>query len=112
MSFFAGSASGVIVAPLASTVRTAPFHVPATYVGFTALPPHCQSPDTPFGSLVISVTNSAGHIGRPDGSTPACAPVIWFVPVWGELTTSGLLVSGDTGYDVETPLMTVSRTPS
>src|SRR6478736_6326573 len=104
--------SGVIDAPIALTVRTAPFHVSAMYVGFTGAPPHCQSPDTLFVSLVMSVTNSAGHIGRPTGSTPACCPRIRFVPVSGVLTMDGLMGSGETGKAVETPLMTVSRTPS
>src|SRR5437667_585108 len=70
--FLAGSASGVIVTVggevVSSTVRTAAFQVPKTAFGVIGRPPCCQSPALLFGFVVMSVTNSEGHIGRSDAS--------------------------------------------
>ena len=72
--FFAGSASGVIVTvggvTVVSTVRTAAFHEPKTAFGEIGRPPCCQSPALLFGSVLMSVTNSDGHIGRSEASRP------------------------------------------
>jgi len=65
--FFVGSRSGVTVicggVLVASTVRTAPFHVPNTASGAIGVPPNCQSPARLLGSSVMSVMKSAGNSG-------------------------------------------------
>ena len=72
--FFAGSASGVMVTvagdTVLSTVRTAAFQLPNTAFGAIGRPPCCQSPALLFGSALMSVTKSTGHIGRSDASSP------------------------------------------
>src|SRR5262245_17646415 len=73
--FLAGSASGVTVTvgglTIRFTVRTAPFQVPKRALGAMGVPPYCQSLLRLLGSLVMSVMNSDGHIGRSDKSVPA-----------------------------------------
>src|SRR5262249_45424153 len=80
--FTEGSASQVTVtvgvAVVLSIVFTTPFQVPNTALGAYAVPPHCQSPLRPFGSVVMSVMNSMGDIGRPDTSVlPSAMRVLW-----------------------------------
>src|SRR5262252_2697369 len=99
--FLVGSASGVIVTvageTVLSTVRTADFQVPKTALGVIGRPPCCQSPALLFGSLLMSVTNSDGHIGRSDASRPLWSPVSAFAPMVGLVTLPGLAGSADTG---------------
>src|SRR5579871_4215668 len=72
--FFIGSASGVMVTALGllvlSTVRTAAFQLPKMALGAVGTPPICQSPDRLVESVLMSVMNSEGHIGRNEGSSP------------------------------------------
>jgi hypothetical protein len=85
--FVAGSASGVTVIAVGdtvlSTVLTAAFHVPKTSLGLFGTPPNCQSPSRGFDvSVVVSVTNSTGHIGRPQSGSPL--QVFVSVPDWSD----------------------------
>src|SRR5437763_12394924 len=97
--FLAGSApQATVTAPVVwLTVRTAPFQVPNTALGATAVPPYCQSPLRLLGSLVMSVRNSEGAIGRPDKSVPAWSPVVAVVPTAGLRAAPGFEVSAAIG---------------
>src|SRR5206468_8260698 len=77
---FAGSVPVRMVVPL----RVAAFHVPKTAVGEIAVPPNCQSwqrdgvgsdgVQMTAGAAVMSVRNSEGKNGRPDGSVAVRSP--------------------------------------
>src|SRR5438067_882829 len=97
--FTGGSASGVTVVVLVvlSNALTAAFHVPKTALGGMPVPPNCQSPARGLlepGNVSKSVMNSAGNIGRPDGSTPPWASV---APVCGFITHVGVAVGAGAG---------------
>src|SRR5439155_746381 len=113
-----------------STVRTAAFQVPKTALGgMPVLPSHsgdgnkgpiCQSQAllSSFG-WVMSVMNSAGHIGRPSGSVPAKSPVRAWQPTSGWSAEPGSDGSGETesghGVGGEVPVelfMITELTPS
>src|SRR5689334_6906324 len=66
------------------------FHTPQTSVGCCAVPPHCQSPARLPKSVVMSVMNSAGQIGRFAGSVASTQPIC------GLLTHAGALGVGCT----------------
>ena len=91
------------------TNRTAPFHVPETKCGGMPfrpelpqglelhVPSYCQSPAKEVGSLVISVMNRAGNIGRSDTSVPAWSPLSNVEPTCGSVLLSGSLISAENG---------------
>ena len=78
-----------------SIVSTAPFQVPKTALGGIALVlPCCQSPPRLVRLPVMSVTKSAGNIGRFEVSTPPCAIV---APTPGFVVLPGFDVIVDSG---------------
>ena len=98
-TFFAGSAPTVIT-PVVG-FRLAVFHVPHTRDGACALALFpgscCQSPLFALGSAVTSVMNSAGKIGRPNGSVPASRfPAVGRHPTCGAVRQLGDPGNGDT----------------
>src|SRR5213594_4109909 len=98
-TFFAGSAPTVIT-PVVG-FRIAVFHVPHTFDGACALAlfagSDCQSPPRAFGSAVTSVMNSAGKIGRPNGSVPfSRLPAVGRHPTCGDVRQPGVPGYGDT----------------
>src|SRR5438132_1541942 len=93
-------------------LRNADFHVPKTASGDTGAPPHCQSwhpvefagsdAEQRAGSLVMSVMNSAGKNGRPEGSVAVRSPTCGSRT--NEATFPEAGVKGETGeLDVLTP---------
>src|SRR6266705_501201 len=109
-TFFAGSAPTVIT-PVVG-FRLAVFHVPHTFDGACALALFpgscCQSPLLALGFAVTSVMNSAGKIGRPNGSVPASRlPAVGRHPTWGAVRQPGVPGNADT-----VPLQPLCVTPS
>src|SRR5437867_8821648 len=98
-TFFAGSAPTVITTVV--RFQSPVFHVPHTFDGACALAlfagSDCQSPPRAFGSAVTSVMNSAGKIGRPNGSVPfSRLPTVGRHPTCGDVRQPGVPGYGDT----------------
>src|SRR6266571_3917499 len=109
-TFFAGS-DPTVITPVVG-FRLAVFHVPHTLDGawaFALFPGSCcQSPPLALGFAVTSVMNSAGKIGRPNGSVPASRlPAVGRHPTWGAVTQPGVPGNPDT-----VPLQPLCVTPS
>src|SRR3989442_58407 len=109
-TFFAGSAPTVIT-PVVG-FRLAVFHVPHTFDGacaFALFPGSCcQSPLLALGFDVMSVINSAGKIGGPNGSVPFSR-----LPTVGRHPTCGAVRQvGDPGLGDTVPAHPLCVTPS